>query len=101
MVTTSDVGPPSEIRLNLGCGSRPLPGYVNVDMDSLEDLKARYPHQEFPAGVEIYQYDILSLPFPDGTVSEVRADSLVEHLSFLDEPKFFHEMKRILRTGGI
>jgi ubiquinone/menaquinone biosynthesis C-methylase UbiE len=70
-------------------------------MDTLEELKARYPHQEFPAGVEIYRYDILNLPFPDGTVSEVRADSLVEHLSFLDEPKFFHEMKRILRSGGI
>jgi hypothetical protein len=27
------------IKLNLGCGGRPLPGYVNVDADTLEQLK--------------------------------------------------------------
>lgn len=92
---------PAEIRLNLGCAARPLPGYINVDMDSIEELKTRYPHQEFPKGIEIHDYDILNLPFPDGSVSEVRADSLVEHLSFVEEPRFFYEMKRILRPGGI
>jgi len=92
---------PPEIRLNIGCAARPLPGYINVDMDSIEELKARYPQQEFPVGIEIHDYDILNLPFPDGTVAEVRADSLVEHLSFAEEPKFFHEVRRILRPGGV
>lgn len=90
-----------EIRLNLGCGGRPLPGYINVDLDTIEELKARYPQQEFPEGVEIYNYDILSLPFPGGSVAEVRADSLIEHLSFVEEPKFFFEVRRVLRPGGI
>jgi len=90
-----------EIRLNLGCGGRPLPGYINVDLDSLEDLKARYPSEKFPEGIEIYNYDILHLPFPDSSVAEVRADSLVEHLSFIEEPLFFCEVKRVLRPGGV
>jgi predicted SAM-dependent methyltransferase len=30
----------------------------------------------------------------------VRADSLVEHLSFIEEPVFFNEVKRVLRPGG-
>jgi ubiquinone/menaquinone biosynthesis C-methylase UbiE len=89
------------IKLNLGCGSRPLPGYINVDLDSIEELKARYPLQEFPEGIEIYTYDILNLPFPDSSVAEIRADSLIEHLSFIEEPKFFYEVKRVLRPGGI
>ena len=35
------------VRLNLGCGSTPLENYINVDMDSLEDLKERYPNKTF------------------------------------------------------
>ncbi|MBN1687640.1 MAG: class I SAM-dependent methyltransferase, partial [Candidatus Omnitrophica bacterium] len=65
------------------------------------EIKRRYPQQEFPEGIQVYQYDIFNLPFPEGCVAEVRADSLVEHLSFLEEPKFFHEVKRVLRPGGL
>lgn len=91
----------AEIKLNLGCGARPLPGYINVDLDSIEELKARYPLQEFPEGIEIYNFDIFNLPFSDSSVDEVLADSLLEHLSFAEEPKIFLEVKRVLRPGGI
>jgi predicted SAM-dependent methyltransferase len=94
-------GDAAAVRLNIGCASRPLPGYINVDMDSLEAIKERYPHVEFPDDVEIFDYDIFNLPFGDGTVDEVRADSLVEHLSFSEEPRFFHEVRRVLRPGGL
>ncbi len=89
-----------EIKINLGCGGRPLPGYVNVDIDTLERLKDRYPGTEFPEGVEVYQYDIFNLPYPDGSVTEIRADSLLEHLSYLEEKKIFMEIKRALKPGG-
>ena len=36
------------IRLNLGCASRPLEGYINIDMDSIEDIKKRYPNLSIP-----------------------------------------------------
>ncbi|MGZ3697307.1 MAG: class I SAM-dependent methyltransferase [Bdellovibrionota bacterium] len=90
-----------EIRLNLGCGGRPLVGYINVDMDSLEQLKERYPNSEFPAGIVVQNLDIFNLPYPNGAVDEIRADSLVEHLSFLEEPLFFREVHRVLKPGGI
>jgi len=88
-------------RLNLGCGGRPLPGYINVDQDNLAQLKKRYPDQRFPKGVCVRSYDIFHLPFRDGVVDEVRADSLVEHLSFKEEPLFFYEVQRVLRPGGM
>ncbi len=89
------------IRLNLGCGGRPLPGYINVDMDSVETLKERYPLQDFSEDIEVHNYDIFNLPFPDASVAEIRADSLIEHLSFIDEKRFLLEIKRVLKVGGV
>jgi predicted SAM-dependent methyltransferase len=89
------------IKLNLGCGGRPLIDYINVDLNSLDELKKRYPTSKFPEGVKIFNYDIFSLPYQDNTVDEIFTDSLVEHFSFAEEPKFYREMKRVLKPGGI
>ena len=89
------------IRLNLGCGGRPLPDYINVDMDSLEQIRLRYPHQAYSDDLIVVNYDIFNLPFTDGSVEEVRADGLVEHLPFADEPRFFQEVVRVLKPGGL
>ncbi len=67
----------------------------------MDQLKSRYPHQQFPDGVAIFQYDIFHLPFTDSSVAEVRADSLVEHLAFCEEPRFFYEVRRVLEPGGL
>ncbi len=93
--------PDGGIRLNLGCGGSPLVDYINVDMDSLEQLRARYPHQQFADSLIVHDYDIFNLPYADGSVDEVRADSLIEHLPFVDEPRFFNEVKRVLKKGGL
>jgi hypothetical protein len=71
------------IRLNLGCGGRPLKNYINVDMDTLEDMRLRYPNQDFNDSLTIKQYDLFNLPFEDSSVDEVRADGLIEHLPFI------------------
>jgi predicted SAM-dependent methyltransferase/dTDP-4-dehydrorhamnose 3,5-epimerase-like enzyme len=88
------------LRLNLGCGGRPLPGYVNVDMDTIEQIRRRYPDTHYPDDIIIEQFDVFDLPFADGTVDEVRADSFLEHLGFADEPRFFNEAIRVLKRGG-
>ena len=89
------------IKINLGCGGRPLKDYINVDMDTIEDMRARYPNQVFDDSLTIKQYDLFNLPYEDSTVDEVRADGLIEHLPFKDEPKFFYEVTRILKSGGM
>lgn len=91
----------TDIKLNIGCGGRPLAGYINIDSDNLEEMKKRYPAQNFPEGTEIFDYDIFNLPYEDGSVAEIRADSLIEHLSFKEESRFFLEIKRVLKKGAI
>jgi len=88
------------IKLNIGCASRPLKGYINIDMDSIEDIKKRYPNLNIPNNIDIYNYDIFNLPYKDSSVDEVRAEALIEHLSFHEEPKFFFEIIRVLKPGG-
>lgn len=88
------------IKLNIGCASRPIDGYINIDMDSIEDIKKRYPNLNIPNNIDIYNYDIFNLPYEDSSVDEVRAEALIEHLSFHEEPKFFFEIVRVLKSGG-
>jgi len=89
-----------EVKLNIGCASRPLAGYINIDLNTLEEMKERYPTDTFPEDLQIFQYDIFNLPYPDDSVTEIRSDSLLEHLSFLEEKKHLYEVKRVLRQGG-
>jgi SAM-dependent methyltransferase len=57
------------VRLNLGSGLQPMDGWVNVDqcdlpgVDLVHDLDSREP-----------------LPYPDASVSEFRAQHVIEHL---------------------
>jgi len=88
------------IRINLGCGGRPLKDYINIDMDNIEDMRNRYPNQVFNDNLTIENYDLFNLPYEDASIDEVRADGLIEHLPFIDEPRFFYEVTRVLKTGG-
>jgi len=89
-----------KIKLNIGSGSRPLEGYVNIDFDSITKLKKRYPNRVFKKKLKIKNLNIFNLPFKDNSVDEVRAEAFIEHLSFVEEKKFFYEVKRVLKSKG-
>jgi hypothetical protein len=59
-------------RLHLGCGSRYLEGYVNIDMPSENVVQVR----ERPADIEC---DLLDLRLPSGSISEVYMAHVFEH----------------------
>ena len=91
----------SKLKLNLGCASNIMEGYVNIDQDDIEEIRKRYPNKEFSKDAKIFTYNIFKLPYKDGTVDEVIADGFLEHLSFIEEKQFFLEMKRVLKKDGI
>jgi predicted SAM-dependent methyltransferase len=88
------------IKLNLGCGGRPLIGYINVDFDSISKIQKRYPKKIFSKRIVIRNYNIFNLPFKDSSVDLIRADSLIEHLNFLEEKNFFYEIQRNIKKNG-
>ena len=53
----------SQIKLNLGCASKLLEGYINIDQDDINVIRARYPWIEFPEDAHVYTYDVFNLPY--------------------------------------
>lgn len=78
------------VRLNLGCGPKLLPGYVNVDLANNW------------SGV---QPDVVAdvtapLPFDDNYADEVHAYHVLEHLLRWKVEDCLREWTRVLRPGG-
>lgn len=72
------------IKLDLGAGQNPLSGHMAVDLRQTKET------------------DILAsaddLPFADGTIDRIYANSLIPHL--IDYTKAFEEWSRVLKPGG-
>lgn len=76
------------VRLNLGSGTLPLEGFVNVDV--LADAP----------GVDVVADISRPLPFDDGTVDLVYAVHLLEHFATDEVPALLADWRRVLRSGG-
>jgi predicted SAM-dependent methyltransferase len=73
--------------LNLGCGTLPLPGWINIDLAGL------------PVDVS---WNLLSpLPFPDDSVDAVFHEHVIEHVPGVDAYNMLKECRRVLRPGGV
>lgn len=76
-----------EMKINIGCGNKVLPGYVNIDrVKTAED-------------VLIVDLETASLPFEDASIEEVYADNVLEHIqNFIP---LMNEIHRVLTVGGV
>ncbi len=77
----------SSLKLNLGCGEKRFPGFINVDKFGTPDVK----------------HNLESFPWPwkNNSVSEIRLIHVLEHLGRETETYFgiFKEMYRICKNG--
>ena len=79
----------NDIKLNLGCGERRLPGFVNVDKFGTPDMK----------------FDLETFPWPweTNSVSEILLSHVLEHLGKDSEKYFgiFKEMYRVCKHKAV
>jgi predicted SAM-dependent methyltransferase len=77
-----------DCRVNLGCGDRPTPGWVNIELKS---------------SAQTYFWDCRrGLPFSDNRVTALYCEHVFEHFRPEGEaPLFLRECRRCLRPGGV
>lgn len=78
------------LRLNLGCGDKILPGYVNVDV--VESRAGMKPD------VVCDLHDLV--PFDDATVDEILCVHVIEHFWRWEVRDVLKEWMRVLKPGG-
>jgi hypothetical protein len=75
------------LRLNIGCGHKPAPEYLNVDRRSLP-------------GVDIVA-EAAALPFEPGSLQEIYAAHLLEHFTQAQLPKLLSYWRDLLAPEGM
>jgi SAM-dependent methyltransferase len=81
-------GPP--LKLNLGCGDKILPGYVNVD------IAQSRKHAKPDVVCDLRRL----IPFADNTADEVLSVHVVEHFWRWEAVAVLREWVRVLKPGG-
>ncbi len=78
------------VRINLGCGARHMPGFINVDFG--ENWSGRAP--------DVVADITKTLPFPDAHAEEIHAYHVLEHILHWEVEGVLHEWLRVLKPGG-
>lgn len=78
-----------QVRLNLGCGDKILPGYVNVDVAA--SRKGQAPD---------VLGDLRALPFPPGHADEILAVHVIEHFYPWEADGLLAHWHATLKPGG-
>lgn len=76
------------MNLHLGCGSRTIPGYLQVDVRKL-------PNVDIVSGIDTLAFA------DDNSVEVIYCCHVLEHISRMDIQKVLKEWYRVLKPGGI
>lgn len=81
----AEVKGPVAIYLNLGCGKRPLDGFINMDVEAPADILGNAAR---------------GLPFANSSVAGVYSEHFIEHLGQAQGARLLRECRRVLAPGG-
>jgi predicted SAM-dependent methyltransferase len=78
----------AECRVNVGCGNRPVPGWVNLDVQ--------------PSSAVDFWDCRRGFPFSDNSVAAIYCEHVLEHFELASEtPQFLRDAWRCLRPAGV
>lgn len=83
-----DTPAPPKIRINLGCGTQKIPGFLNVD--SQESVKP-----------DLIGDIAFGLPLDSGKTDEIYMIHCIEHVPYNLHPTVLREIWRLLKPGGL
>ena len=88
-------------RINIGCGSNPMAGWLNVGLFADEDLPYGCTAST-EDGAALLHFDATKgLPFPDNHLRYVYASHFIEHLEFADGVAFLKMCYKTMQKGGV
>ncbi|MGA7648773.1 MAG: methyltransferase domain-containing protein, partial [Terriglobales bacterium] len=101
--TMTDV---AELKLNIGCGTSGIEGWVNID-NSPSILLSRLPFGKKIFRTPDWPRDVLRvdvrkrIPYPDASVACIYSSHTFEHFSYEESRAVARECFRVLKHGGI
>jgi predicted SAM-dependent methyltransferase len=80
--------PAHDLCINIGCGSRPLPGWVNLDAARSDKIDVVWDLRR-------------GLPFPDESCTAIFGEHVIEHIPKAGAELLLRECHRVLQPGGV
>ena len=81
----------SPVKLNLGCGHKHMPGFINCDFES------NWADKQPDVACDVTK----TLPFPDNYADEIHAYHLLEHIWRWKVEDTLTDWIRVLKPGGV
>ena len=98
------------MKINLGCGSSPTPGYVNIDNSPTVRLanspigfllRGKREFRETIRRMNVRYGSATKIPVADSCADVLFTSHMLEHLDRPEARTFLTEAKRVLRPGGV
>jgi predicted SAM-dependent methyltransferase len=98
------------MRVNLGCGPSPTPGWVNIDnsltvrlakLPAITALIGRRSFVDAARRANIRYGTALDTRLPSGAADVIYSSHMLEHLDRREARLFLREARRLLKPGGI
>lgn len=94
-----------KLMLNLGCGERTHPAWINIDLSRKLAIKGLWLIRLFlrdPVPKNFVNHDLRhGIPYADGVADVAYASHVLEHLKQKDALSFLKEIYRVLKPGGL
>jgi len=104
------------VKLNVGCGTKYLPGYINIDCTTekkyipggvLEKSALFMPEEQFVREICLLKFKVdkiaraEELDYPENSIEEIKCIHVLEHLPFRTAIKTLKNFFRFLKPNGL